>query len=251
MASVASVLALTAGTLAAVTVAAGPASAAANPAPAAGERRNATRLDFTVSGTAKLSVDVGSGNALFTDRLITLPGVTGDVPISLYYNSSVEDSTIPSAVTAHAGSGWSITGFDQRLIANADGTVTYLGPGGLTGVFTPNGTGTFAPPVQFRADLKTAAAGGWTLTEHTTSHVLTFTAGGRLGSDKDRNGNTTTYSYDSSGTPSGVTSSRGVVAMRTLTIANSGGRLTTFTQTDGSQSRAVTLGTTAVVSWCR
>lgn len=240
--SVVSVLAVTAGTLVAVTVAAAPASAVANPAPAAGERRSATRLNFSVSGTASLSVDVGSGNALFTDRLISLPGVTGDVPISLYYNSSVEDSTLPSAVTAHAGSGWSITGFDQRLIANSDGSVTYLGPGGLTGVFTPNGAGGFLPPMQFRADLKTVTGGGWTLTTHTNGEVLTFTADGRLGSDKDRNGNTTTYSYNASGTPTGVTSSRGLDQPRTLTIANTAGRLTTFTQSDGSQSRTVTLG---------
>lgn len=46
----------------------------ANPAPAAGARRSATRLPFGVSGTANLSVDVGTGNALFTDQLLTLPG---------------------------------------------------------------------------------------------------------------------------------------------------------------------------------
>ena len=219
-----------------------PASAAVNPAPVAGARRSATRLPFSVSGTAGLSVDVGSGNALFTDRLFTLPGVTGDVGISLYYNSSVEDSTLPSAVTAHAGSGWSITGFDQRLVANSDGSVTYLGAGGLTGVFSPNGAGGFVAPAQFRADLKTVAAGGWTLTQHTSGEVLTFTAGGRLSTDANRNGNTTTYTYNASGTPNGVVSTRGVTVARTLSIANTSGRLTTFTQSDGTQSRTVTLG---------
>jgi hypothetical protein len=39
------------------------ARAATNPAPAAGARQNATRLGFTVSGTASLSVDVATGNA--------------------------------------------------------------------------------------------------------------------------------------------------------------------------------------------
>lgn len=60
-----------------------------NPTPAAGQRRGATRLDFSISGTASLSVDVGTGNALFTDQLLTLPGITADVPIALAYNSSV------------------------------------------------------------------------------------------------------------------------------------------------------------------
>ena len=99
--------------------AAPPASAAtANPAPAAGARHNATRLPFTVSGTSNLSVDVGTGNALFSDQLLTLPGVTADIPVALSFNQSLLFSQVPSAVTGTTGSGWSITGFDQRLVAN-------------------------------------------------------------------------------------------------------------------------------------
>jgi len=109
-------------------------------------------------------------------------------------------------------------------------------------VFSPNGAGGFVAPVQYQADLKTVAAGGWTLTQHTSGEVLTFTAGGRLSTDADRNGNTTTYTYNASGTPSGVVSTRGVTVARTLSIANTSGRLTTFTQSDGTQSRMVTLG---------
>jgi len=109
-------------------------------------------------------------------------------------------------------------------------------------VFSPNGAGGFVAPAQFRADLKTVAAGGWTLTQHTSGEVLTFTAGGRLSTDADRNGNTTTYTYNASGTPNGVVSTRGVTVARTLSIANTSGRLTTFTQSDGTQSRTVTLG---------
>lgn len=191
------------GTFTAVTVTAPPASAVANPAPAAGERRSATRLNFTVSGTAKLSVDVGTGNALFTDRLITLPGVTADVPINLYYNSSVVGHGVPSSVTGTSNSGWSITGFDQRLISNSDGTITYYGPGGLTGVFTSNGAGGYTAPVQFRADLETVTTGGWKMTMHGSTEVLIFTAGGRLIQDKDRNGNITTFNY-SNGLPASV-----------------------------------------------
>lgn len=51
-----------------------PASAAPNPTPVAGARRSATRLPFHVSGTASFSVDVATGNVLFIDQLITLPG---------------------------------------------------------------------------------------------------------------------------------------------------------------------------------
>jgi RHS repeat-associated protein len=237
LSSVLGVVALTAGTLAAVTVVASPASAVSNPAPAAGERRSATRLDFGISGTAKLSVDVGTGNALLTDHLITLPGVTGDVPINLYYNSTAVGHGVPSSVTGTSNSGWSITGFDQQLIANADGTITYFGPGGLTGVFTPDGAGGFTPPVQFRADLTTVST-GWKMTMHGSGEVLLFNTSGRLDQDKDRNGNVTAFNY-SGGLPLSVVSSRGSTAARTLNVSTGGGVITGLSQTVGSQTRTV------------
>src|SRR6478672_406708 len=78
---------------------AAPAGAASNPTSAAGARRNATRLPFSVSGTASFSVDVATGNVLFTDQLVTLPGVTSSVPVQLWFNSSVFGTSTPSAVT--------------------------------------------------------------------------------------------------------------------------------------------------------
>jgi len=66
-----------------------------NAAPAAGARKSATRLGFTVSGTAGLSVDVATGNAEFTDQLVTLPGVNSDVSVALAWNSSVVGTSLP------------------------------------------------------------------------------------------------------------------------------------------------------------
>lgn len=129
--------------LAAGLVAAAPPAGAvtANPAPSAGARRSATRLPFTISGSAGLSVDVATGNTLFVDRLLTLPGATGDVPVTVAFNQDLLFSSVPSAMTGTTGSGWSISGFDQRLVANSDGSVTYYGPADLTGVFTKTSTG--------------------------------------------------------------------------------------------------------------
>lgn len=61
-------------------------------------------------------------------------------------------------------------------------------------------------------------------------------------SDKDRDSNTTTYGYDTSGRPASITSSRGPSAGRAVTVATSSGRITTLTQTSGTLSRSVTLG---------
>jgi len=91
----------------------------------------------------------GYGNAEFTDQLVTLPGVTADVSVALAWNSSVVGTSLPSAVTGGTGSGWVITGFDQRLIVSADNSITYYGPGGLTGVFVPSGSA-YTSPAQFQ-----------------------------------------------------------------------------------------------------
>ena len=215
----------------AAAVQATPASASTpNPTPRAGARKNATQLTFPISGTAQLSVDVGSGNALFTDNLVTLPGVVGDYPVSLSYNSSVFGSGASSAVTGDTGSGWAITGFDQRLVRNSDGSVTYDGPGGLTGVFTPAGSG-FASPPQFAATLTGSASSGYTLTDHQSQEKLQFNTIGTLTSDTDRNGNTTLIRHDSSGNPSIITTTRGSgVSPRLVVTTGSGGRITTLTQ---------------------
>ena len=183
-------------------VATAPAASAttANPTPSAGSRRSATQLPFPVSGTGKLTVDVGSGNGLFTDQLLTLPGIGQDLPITLSYNSSVWGGSVPSSVTGGTGSGWAITGFDQRLIVNADSSITYYGPGGLSGVFPSTGSGTYSSPAQFQETLS-FASGVYTLLDHSSQMKLKFNSGGRLTQMIDRNANATTFAYDGSGNP--------------------------------------------------
>lgn len=235
--------------LAATTVVAGfavamqavPASATtANPTPYAGARNGATRLPFSISGTGSLSVDVGTGNALFTDQLLTLPGRRADVPVTLAYNSSAFGSAEPSAVTNSSGSGWVISGFDERLVTNADGSVTFYGPQGLSGVFTPSGSA-FTSPTQFKASLSGSPAAGYTLTFHASQEKLSFNTSGRLTKDTDRDGNATSYGYDPYGYPSSITSSRGPTAGRAVSVTTSGGRITQLTQTSGGLTRNVQL----------
>lgn len=217
-----------------------PAAAATNPSPNTGQRHGATRLSFGVSGSAGLSVDVATGNVQFIDQLITLPGVTASAPVTLWFNSAAKGSGAKSSVTNSTGSGWGISGFDQRLVVNSDNSVTYYGQGGLTGVFAVNGTG-YSAPAQFQADLVKTGSTGWTLTDHTSQTKLTFNAGGRLTKSQDRNANATTFNYDPYGYPSSIVSSRGGTAAETLNLGLSGDRITTLTQTSGSLTRKVTL----------
>jgi len=210
-----------------------------NQTPLAGARKNATQVPFAVSGTAGLSVDVATGNGLFVDQLLTLPGVNGDVPITLSYNSSLWGTSTPSAVTGGTGSGWGITGFDQRLVDNGDGSFTYYGPGGVSGVFTPDGSGGFVAPWEFQATLKFTSGTGYTLTDHGSQTKLTFNVGGRLTSQADRDGNATTFGYDGSGNPASITSSRGPALGRLLTVHVSSGRISSLSQTSGTLSRSI------------
>jgi YD repeat-containing protein len=113
-------------------------------------------------------------------------------------------------------------------------------------VFTPNGSGGFVTPTQFRATLKVATGGGWTLTQHRGGDTLTFTVAGRLAQDTDRSGNITTFTLDGSGNPATIVSTRGPVAGRTLTVHTSGGRITSLTQASGTLSRTVGLGYTSL-----
>ncbi|MDQ2836059.1 MAG: hypothetical protein M3Y42_01190 [Actinomycetota bacterium] len=229
---------------AAITVAASPAAAATtNPTPAAGARKSATRLPFAISGTASLSVDVATGNALFTDQLVTLPGVRSDVPVTLSYNSTVFGTSTPSALTGGTGSGWVISGFDERMVTNGDNSVTFYGPGGLTGVFTPSGSGFTSPP-QFQATLTGSAAAGYTLTAHGSQEKLAFNSGGRLTTDTDRDGNATTYAY-TGGYPASITTNGGPSGARTLTVSMSGSQISKLTQTSGYSSRSVSFGYTS------
>jgi RHS repeat-associated protein len=218
----------------------------ANPTPDAGARRSATRINFPVSGTTGLSVDVGSGNALITDTLLTLPAIGQDFPIALSYNSSVwGNNAVPSSVDNAGGSGWGITGFDLRLISNVDGSKTFYGAGGLSGVFNPNGSGGFVTPAQFRADLATSGT-GWKMTDHTSQQSITFNSHGRATKVTDRNGNDISLTYNGSGYPASITSNRGPSAGRTATITTTGGRITGLSQTSGTLSRSITIGWTSL-----
>ncbi len=217
-------------------------AATTNPLPNAGLRKNATRVPFSLSDATNLSVDVGTANTLLTQRLFTLPGIKGDLPIGLAWNSSAVGSTVPSAVDGKTGSGWAITGFDQRLTHNADGSVTYVGPNGLTGVFAPvtGSTTAYVSPVQFQGDL-TRNAGGWNYRDHASQATLAFNTSGRLTAIADRNSNQTQFTYSGSA-PASIVSTRGSSPTRTLTFTMSGSHLAKITQTAGSSTRSVSFG---------
>jgi hypothetical protein len=135
----------------------------------AGRRPNATTLSFPVDAHTQAQVDVGTGNLLVTSRQLNLPGVTQDVPVGLTYNS-LSLGAAATGMTAPAGTGWSLTPLSPLLKANSDGSVTYYGASGRTGLFllTAGSTPAYDSPASFKADLAKTST-GWTLSCPTPS----------------------------------------------------------------------------------
>ncbi len=226
-------------------VAAGLGAVVAAPAQAAGvaplpvgPRPNATRVEFRAAERVSASVDVGTGNLLVTTTDLTLPGVDQDVQLGLDFNSLLlgAGSALPAGA---AGKGFATRlGQDTKLVANTDGTVLYLAPGGLEGLYTPiTGTSGYTTPAGFKNTLTKTGTTGWTLSDHATKAVSTFTASGALSKVTDRSGNATTV------TASSITATRGGGNARKATLAFTGGLLTSITQaSDAAGSRTVTYG---------
>ncbi|MFL5912583.1 MAG: hypothetical protein ACJ768_18695, partial [Gaiellaceae bacterium] len=198
----------------------------------AGPRPNATQMSFDVGDRVRAQVDVGSGNLLVTTTEISLRNVQDRVDIGVAYNSRALGTRFEAG---YPGAGWRMrVGADVELAANPDGSVTYVGPDGLTGLFflKAGSTTTYTAPVGFKADLVKTGTTGWTLTEHGSGKKSVFTASGQLDYVDDRNGQRTEFSYSGGGTLTQVVSSLGTANQRTVNVsANSIGLLATLGQT--------------------
>ncbi|MFE9252458.1 RHS repeat-associated core domain-containing protein [Streptomyces sp. NPDC007088] len=208
-----------------------------SPMAGAGERPGATRLKFATGDSTAAQVDVGSGNLLLNASGLSLPGISGDVGLGAAYNSAALGTDATSA-TAPLGYGWRLTPYDIALKIRGEGSVTYYGQGGVTGLFVKSGSG-FTTPGGFKADLKKNDDGTYTLTDHGSQSKQTFNSSGRLTKITDRNGNATTLAYNGD-LPSTIVSTRGTQAQKTAVYASAGGRVTTLSQT-GSDGKKRTV----------
>lgn len=178
---------------------------------------------FGLNGIDNLQVQVNlaNGNLVVhaTDLKINAPGL--NVRLDRFYNSRAAGSG------TFGINGVLSTGRDVGLQVGAS-SVKFIGPSGFTAVFT--GTSTFTAPPGINADLKKNADGTFALTYRKTGEKLSFTAGGYLTSDKDRNGVGLTYLYASDRLLS-ITDATG----RVTTFAYANGRLSSFTDPAGRQ----------------
>jgi RHS repeat-associated protein len=203
---------------------------------------NGTFIHFPISDRVSLAVNVGSGNALLTTSDITLPEIAGPLTLGAAYNS-LDAGWGPLSMGAN---GWSQRqGVDVMLDQESNGNLLFLGPDGLSGIFTAvSGKTTYTSPGNFHVTLEQSPSGtcgstGWTMYWHDTGTKMCFNSSGYLTSQSDRDGNTTAFSYNSSNnhetqityTPNGLSSPTETV---TVTYSGCGCTLTTLSESGGS-----------------
>jgi RHS repeat-associated protein len=164
---------------------------------------------FNLTPTLTGGVNLANGNLVLRNQTMAYNAPGLSVNLDTFFNTG---SSVGPGAFSYAGS--LSTGQDVGLQVSTS-TVTFYGPSGFTAVFTANGSGGWTAPGGVNADLVHNADGTWSLTYHASSEKLTFTSGGYLIKDVDRNGVGLSLSYD--------TSNR----LTSLTDAN--GRVTTFT----------------------
>ena len=160
-------------------------------------------------------VNLATGNLVVhgTDLKINAPGL--NVRLDRFYNSKATGTGtfgINSVLS---------TGRDVGLQVGAS-SVTFIGPSDFTAVFT--GTSTFTAPSGINAKLVRNSDGTFTLTYRKSGERLSFTAGGYLTADKDRNGVGLTFLY---------------AGDQLASITDAAGRVTTFAYANGRLSHYV------------
>ncbi|WP_165971288.1 RHS repeat domain-containing protein [Microbacterium oleivorans] len=203
-----------------------------------GARPGATEIPFQISDQVGVGVDVATGNLRVSTRSLSLVGVTGQVGIGQTYNSL---SNLAGASNAGAANRWVFSAQGAGFLATSygGGGLTYTAGDGSTWKYTTGTGSAFTSPAGAKADL-VSITGGYKLTDRQSRQVVTFDTDGRATSIADRNGNTTTLTYDPYGTVSTVVSSAGPTAARTATFAySSTTRTLTASQTSGVLSRSV------------
>jgi RHS repeat-associated protein len=180
-------------------------------------------LNQCTSGTKPISCATGDFWHTFSD--LSVPGRGPALNLQRTYNAFSHGSD------SMFGYGWS-NSYGMTQTTDGSGNVTVAQENGSTITFAPNGSGGFTSPANVLASLVQNTDGTLTLTDSHGGMTHTFAAAGQLLSETDRNGVTTTLSYDAGNRLTTVTDAAG----RTLTFGyGSNGRVASATDPAGRQ----------------
>ena len=162
-------------------------------------------VDFGLGDRASLSVNVASGDLVFSQADLSMPGTGIGAQISRTYNSR-------STRYGSFGQGWSDS-VEPKLVTVGANVVLYSD---TVLTFVPAGAG-YTSPAGANATLTGNSTTGWTLTSNQSGEKLVFAANGSLTRREDRNGNQITNTY-TGGYLSKVTDTQG----RDITMTSAG-----------------------------
>jgi RHS repeat-associated protein len=159
-------------------------------------------------------VNTAIGNYTYEHEDIKIPGKGLPLQITRSYNS------LDTVYNGPIGYGWTFN-YNISLRPNADESVTLMLEDGKRNTYTKNSDGSYTPPEGVQDTLIKNPDGTYTLTlKNQTKYD--FASSGRLISQVDKNGNTTSFAYDADGKLTTATDP----GSRTLTFTYTGDRIT-------------------------
>ena len=163
-----------------------------------GIQKRWTFADQNLSDRMTLKTNVANGNLILEEADIGIPGVNGhDLSFKRYLNNLEVDSDSNDDL----GKYWrSDSAWDVWLDPEAGGsTQAFNGPTDFWAPYDKKADGSYTTPTGMNADLKKNADNTHTLTDRKSDTKSNFNTGGLLTSQKDRNGNTISYTYGGPG----------------------------------------------------
>ncbi|MGI8984753.1 MAG: RHS repeat domain-containing protein [Acidimicrobiales bacterium] len=187
---------------------------------------------YGLTDTLSAQVNVGTGNLMISGADASVATVGGAKGIGRTYNTASLNPGYAAPASPVLGPGWRFSESpDHGLVANANGSVTYVTTSGATPTFTGS---PLVAPAGFDAALVREVDGTFTMTFPASADVLRFRADGLLTSETDRNGNVLAVNYPAGGGhPTTITGNAGVASARTLTVDYGGpaGKIASLTRT--------------------
>ncbi|OKA10059.1 RHS repeat-associated core domain-containing protein [Amycolatopsis regifaucium] len=178
---------------------------------------------YPISDGTELQVNRANGNAVITDRALTVKGTGLDLSVNAVYNSR--------GIGGAFGKQWTVSSGPDVQLDVRIGSVIVQDPTGYCSEYMQNPDGSYATPIGAHATLVKLADGKYTLSQHSSGETWSFTGAGRLISQADRNGHSLTYRYNATdGTLASITDTQGRV---TTATTNADGRISAITDPSG------------------
>jgi RHS repeat-associated protein len=178
---------------------------------------------YPISDRTELLVNRSDGNAVITDRELTVKGTGLDMSFDATYNS--RDSW-----GNELGGHWTVSAGHDIYLRVMLGSVIVRDATGYCSEYTQNADGSYTTPSGSHATLTKLANGTYHLTQDDSGQVWSFTGDGQLSSQADRNGHSITYRYNADYSLASITDTQGRV---TTLNRDSNGRLQSVTDPTG------------------